>query len=180
MKDTAFDLNSGHDANHRLRRLHNSIGLISLHRASPMNITGLHHVTAIASNPQRNFDFYVELLGLRLVKRTVNFDDPSAYYFYFGDAAGTPGTMLTFLPWPDLSGVPVLAVSGRYDPITPMDEALQFVNLLRKGRSESERIVGERRSHDRGNHRGNCEAVVRTSYAETPIFERDRRNNAGT
>jgi glyoxalase family protein len=50
-----------------------------------MNITGLHHVTAIAGNPQRNLDFYVELLGLRLVKRTVNFDDPGGYHFYFGD-----------------------------------------------------------------------------------------------
>ena len=61
-----------------------------------MNITGLHHVTAIAGNPQRNLDFYVELLGLRLVKRTVNFDDPGSYHFYFGDAVGTPGTILTF------------------------------------------------------------------------------------
>jgi glyoxalase family protein len=65
-----------------------------------MNITGLHHVTAIAGNPQRNLDFYVELLGLRLVKRTVNFDDPGSYHFYFGDAIGTPGTILTFFPWP--------------------------------------------------------------------------------
>jgi glyoxalase family protein len=65
-----------------------------------MNITGLHHVTAIASDPQRNLDFYVGLLGLRLVKRTINFDDPSSYHFYFGDAAGTPGTILTFFPWP--------------------------------------------------------------------------------
>jgi len=65
-----------------------------------MNITGLHHVTAIASDPQRNLDFYVELLGLRLVKRTVNFDDPGHYHFYFGDAVGTPGTILTFFPWP--------------------------------------------------------------------------------
>ena len=64
-----------------------------------MNITGLHHVTAIASNPQRNLDFYVELLGLRLVKRTVNFDDPGSYHFYFGDAVGTPGTILTFFAW---------------------------------------------------------------------------------
>ena len=70
------------------------------HLASPMNITGLHHVTAIASNPQRNLDFYVELLGLRLVKRTVNFDAPGSYHFYFGDAVGTPGTILTFFPWP--------------------------------------------------------------------------------
>lgn len=65
-----------------------------------MNIIGLHHVTAIASDPQRNLDFYVGLLGLRLVKRTVNFDDPGSYHFYFADAVGTPGTILTFFPWP--------------------------------------------------------------------------------
>ena len=63
-------------------------------------IPGLHHVTAIASDPQRNLDFYVGLLGLRFVKRTVNFDDPGSYHFYFGDARGTPGTILTFFPWP--------------------------------------------------------------------------------
>jgi glyoxalase family protein len=63
-------------------------------------ISGLHHVTAIASDPQRNLDFYAGLLGLRLVKRTVNFDDPGTYHFYFGDARGTPGTILTFFPWP--------------------------------------------------------------------------------
>ena len=61
---------------------------------------GLHHVTAIASDPQRNIDFYVGLLGLRLIKRTINFDDPGTYHFYFGDAVGTPGTILTFFPWP--------------------------------------------------------------------------------
>src|SRR5215831_3090348 len=61
---------------------------------------GLHHVTAIASDPQRNLDFYVSLLGLRFVKRTVNFDDPGSYHFYFGDRRGTPGTILTFFPWP--------------------------------------------------------------------------------
>ena|SRR5437867_3472349 len=63
-------------------------------------IPGLHHVTAIASDPQRNLDFYVALLGLRFVKRTVNFDDPGTYHFYFGDNRGTPGTILTFFPWP--------------------------------------------------------------------------------
>jgi glyoxalase family protein len=63
-------------------------------------IHGLHHVTAIAGDPQRNLDFYVGLLGLRLVKRTINFDDPGTYHFYFGDAVGTPGTILTFFPWP--------------------------------------------------------------------------------
>jgi glyoxalase family protein len=64
-------------------------------------IVGLHHVTAIASDPQRNLDFYTRVLGLRFVKKTVNFDDPGTYHFYFGDDAGTPGTILTFFPWPD-------------------------------------------------------------------------------
>lgn len=62
---------------------------------------GIHHVTAIASDPQRNLDFYAGVLGMRLVKRTVNFDDPTTYHFYFGDAEGTPGSILTFFPWPD-------------------------------------------------------------------------------
>jgi len=65
-----------------------------------IKIPGLHHVTAIASDPQRNLDFYVGLIGLRFVKRTVNFDDPGTYHFYFGDRRGTPGTILTFFPWP--------------------------------------------------------------------------------
>jgi predicted esterase/catechol 2,3-dioxygenase-like lactoylglutathione lyase family enzyme len=64
------------------------------------NVLGLHHVTAIASDPQRNLDFYLGLLGLRLVKRTVNFDDPQTYHFYFGDEVGTPGSIMTFFPWP--------------------------------------------------------------------------------
>lgn len=63
-------------------------------------IPGIHHVTAIASDPQRNLDFYAGVLGLRLVKVTVNFDDPGTYHFYFGDEAGSPGTILTFFPWP--------------------------------------------------------------------------------
>jgi glyoxalase family protein len=63
-------------------------------------VPGIHHVTAIASDPQKNLDFYTQILGLRLVKKTVNFDDPGSYHFYFGDATGTPGTILTFFPWP--------------------------------------------------------------------------------
>jgi len=63
-------------------------------------VLGIHHVTAIASDPQRNLDFYAGVLGLRLVKRTVNFDDPHTYHFYFGDHAGSPGSLLTFFPWP--------------------------------------------------------------------------------
>jgi predicted esterase/catechol 2,3-dioxygenase-like lactoylglutathione lyase family enzyme len=64
------------------------------------SVLGIHHVTAIASHPQRNLDFYVGFLGLRLVKRTVNFDDPQTYHFYFGDEVGHPGSIMTFFPWP--------------------------------------------------------------------------------
>src|SRR5438445_10360220 len=63
-------------------------------------VLGIHHVTAIASDPQKNVDFYVGLLGLRLVKRTVNFDDPETYHLYFGDEVGNPGSIMTFFPWP--------------------------------------------------------------------------------
>ena len=65
-----------------------------------MTLVGIHHVTAIASDPQRNLDFYAGMLGLRLVKRTVNFDDPHTYHLYYGDEVGTPGSILTFFPWP--------------------------------------------------------------------------------
>ncbi|MBS1718713.1 MAG: VOC family protein [Armatimonadetes bacterium] len=64
-------------------------------------ILGIHHVTAICGDAQTNLDFYTQVLGLRLVKKTVNFDDPTAYHLYFGDTAGTPGTLLTFFPYPD-------------------------------------------------------------------------------
>ncbi len=64
------------------------------------SILGIHHITAIAGDPQRNYNFYTKVLGLRMVKRTVNFDDPKTYHFYFGDGNGTPGGILTFFPWP--------------------------------------------------------------------------------
>jgi glyoxalase family protein len=63
-------------------------------------LLGIHHVTAIAGDVQHNVDFYAGVLGLRLVKRTVNFDDPGTYHLYYGDEAGRPGTILTFFPWP--------------------------------------------------------------------------------
>lgn len=62
-------------------------------------VLGLHHITAIAGEAQRNYDFYTKVLGLRMVKKTVNFDDPKTYHFYFGDGVGTPGSILTFFPW---------------------------------------------------------------------------------
>ncbi|MXR40641.1 ring-cleaving dioxygenase [Halobaculum sp. WSA2] len=64
---------------------------------------GIHHVTCVAGDPQRNMDFWAETLGLRLVKRSINQDDPGTYHFFFADAEGTPGTSMTFFPWENLS-----------------------------------------------------------------------------
>jgi glyoxalase family protein len=65
-------------------------------------ITGLHHVTAIAGDPQENLDFYAGVLGMRLVKRSVNQDVPGTYHLFYADAEGHPGSDLTFFPWPDM------------------------------------------------------------------------------
>jgi glyoxalase family protein len=73
------------------------IGLLVMERVIP----GIHHVTAIAGDPQTNINFYAGILGLRLVKLTVNFDAPTTYHLYYGDGQGHPGTILTFFPWPD-------------------------------------------------------------------------------
>jgi glyoxalase family protein len=62
-------------------------------------LSGIHHVTAIAGDPQQNVDFYAGILGLRMVKKTVNFDDPYTYHLYYGDEVGHPGTLITFFPW---------------------------------------------------------------------------------
>src|SRR5579859_6850277 len=62
-------------------------------------IAGLHHLTAIVADPQQNVDFYTRVLGQRLVKQTVNFDDPGTYHLYYGDEVGNPGTILTFFPF---------------------------------------------------------------------------------
>jgi glyoxalase family protein len=65
-----------------------------------VKLRGIHHITAIASDPQSNVDFYTQVLGLRFAKRTVNFDDPSTYHLYYGDKTGRPGTAITFFAWP--------------------------------------------------------------------------------
>ncbi|WP_103030133.1 ring-cleaving dioxygenase [Salinibacter altiplanensis] len=70
------------------------------------SLPGVHHVTALCGDAQENLDFYVGVLGLRRVKTTVNFDDPTTHHLYYGDAAGRPGSTLTFFPWPQ-------ATSGR-------------------------------------------------------------------
>lgn len=65
-----------------------------------MTIQGLHHITLVCSDAQRTINFYTKILGLRLVKKTVNFDDPGSYHLYFGDAVGSPGSVITFFEWP--------------------------------------------------------------------------------
>lgn len=88
-------------------------------------ILGLHHITAIANNAQRNFDFYTHVLGLRLVKKTVNFDDPSTYHLYYGNEEGTPGTILTFFPWegigPGKNGIGMATEIGYSVPQDSLD-----------------------------------------------------------
>jgi glyoxalase family protein len=71
----------------------------------PPSVHGIHHVTCIAGDPQQNLDFYVGVMGLRLVKRSVNQDVPDTYHLFYADGAGTPGTDLTFFPWPDMDPV---------------------------------------------------------------------------
>jgi glyoxalase family protein len=87
-----------------------------------MSIRGLHHITLVCADAQRTVDFYTQVLGLRLVKQTVNFDDPTSYHLYFGDATGRPGTAVTFFEWrgaargaPGIGGTHhfALAVAGR-------------------------------------------------------------------
>ncbi len=71
----------------------------------PPSTAGIHHVTAICSDAQQNIDFFSGVLGLRLVKVTVNFDDPLSYHLYYGDVSGTPGTIMTFFVWPGVSPI---------------------------------------------------------------------------
>ena len=109
---------------------------------------GIHHVTAICGDPQRNVDFYAGVLGLRLVKRTVNFDDPQTYHLYFGDGVGHPGSLITFFPWPD-------APRGRVGPgqiavtslgVAPSALGFWIQRLLRHGvayRGPTTRQIGD-------------------------------------
>ena len=80
----------------------NPLVALGIKSSMAKQITGIHHVTAIAGDPQKNIDFYAGVLGLRLVKLTVNYDDPGTYHLYYGDYSGHPGTILTFFPWPNV------------------------------------------------------------------------------
>lgn len=87
---TAYHLNASY---------RQAIAQINIKSMSQTQINGLHHVTAMASSPQRNVDFYAGILGLRLVKKTINFDAPDVYHLYYGDETGQPGSIMTFFPF---------------------------------------------------------------------------------
>ena len=70
------------------------------------SVHGIHHVTAVAGDAQQNLDFYVGVMGMRMVKKTVNQDAPHIYHLFYADGAGTPGTDITFFPWPDIAPTP--------------------------------------------------------------------------
>src|SRR5437868_1607848 len=96
-------------------------------------VTGLHHITALASNAQQNVNFYAGILGLRLVKKTVNFDAPDVYHLYYGNEKGSPGTILTFFPFPDMpqgrKGKGQLTVTSFSIPANSMN---YWMNRLKK------------------------------------------------
>ena len=96
---------------------------------------GIHHVTGIARDAQQNVDFYAGVLGLRLVKKTVNFDDPNSYHLYYGDETGAPGSVLTFFPWPRArsgrAGVGEVAVTSL--AIAPRSIGYWLERFVRKG-----------------------------------------------
>jgi glyoxalase family protein len=111
-------------------------------------ITGIHHVTAIASDAQKNIEFYTGVLGLRLVKKTINFDGPDVYHFYYGDEKGSPGSIITFFPYAGLiegrQGKGMVNTTSFSLPISSLDFWLQ--RLQRFGvatKRPQERFEGE-------------------------------------
>lgn len=112
------------------------------------SILGLHHITAIANNAQRNYDFYTHVLGLRMVKKTVNFDDPGTYHFYYGNEEGTPGTILTFFPWegigPGRTGVGMATEIGYSVPNDSLDNWAGWFEEFGVSAGEQAERFGER------------------------------------
>src|SRR5271156_2473309 len=112
------------------------------------SIPGLHHVTAITADAQKNIDFYCGVLGLRLVKLTVNFDDPSSYHLYYGDELGRPGTILTFFAWPGAYrgriGPPQVSATTFAVPIGAIDYWLDRLGKMSVKALQAAERFGER------------------------------------
>jgi glyoxalase family protein len=111
-------------------------------------VLGLHHITAIAGNARRNLEFYTKVLGLRLVKKTVNFDDPGTYHFYFGDEQGTPGSILTFFPWEGIkqghTGTGMATEIGYSVPSGSVDFWLEHLQRYKVKHDEQNEKFGEK------------------------------------
>lgn len=96
-------------------------------------ILGIHHITAIAGDPKRNYRFYTKVLGLRFLKKTVNFDDPYTYHFYFGDNAAAPGSILTFFPIPEVrKGSRGTAMATEIQYVVPRNSLEFWMNRLKE------------------------------------------------
>ena len=96
------------------------------------NISGIHHITAVASSAKENLKFYEDILALRLVKQTVNFDDPFTYHLYYGDSQGSPGTILTFFPWENLPpGKPGTGMVTAINFAAPHNSVDFWINCLK-------------------------------------------------
>ncbi len=128
--------------------------------------SGIHHITAIVGHPQQNVDFYAGILGLRMVKKTVNFDDPGTYHLYFGNDGGKPGTIITFFPWADAyPGVIGDGQVGVTSYVVPTGAFAFWENRLAKFNiefSKSERF-GERYLTFKDTHGLQLELVERAS-----------------
>src|SRR4051794_39344439 len=103
-------------------------------------LNGFHHVTAITNDAQRNVDFYTGLLGLRLVKLTVNFDDPQSYHLYYGDGTGSPGSIITFFAWPGANRGRHGAGQATVTAYAVADSSIPFWQERLKGSQLSERF----------------------------------------
>ncbi|MEY8752545.1 ring-cleaving dioxygenase [Alkalicoccobacillus gibsonii] len=105
---------------------------------------GIHHITAIVGHPQENVDFYAGVLGLRLVKKTVNFDDPGTYHLYFGNEGGKPGTIITFFPWANaykgVIGDGQVGVTSYVVPVGSMDFWVERLKKFNIPHNKSERF----------------------------------------
>src|SRR4051794_28287345 len=97
-----------------------------------MSVLGIHHITLVSADAQRTVDFYTQVLGLRLVKKTVNFDDPGSYHLYFGDAQARPGSLITFFEWPGApKGYPGIGGTHHYAlQVADYDGLLQWKRRL--------------------------------------------------
>jgi glyoxalase family protein len=105
-------------------------------------ILGIHHITAIAGPAQRNYDFYTKILGLRFVKKTVNFDDPGTYHFYYGDENGTPGTILTFFPWTYVKrGTVGTGIASEIGYSVPVDSLDFWVKRFEEHKVKQEKLI---------------------------------------